>query len=144
MGDAAQEVRRPVDGIDDPKPVSGESAFGRRTTLLAQERIAGKGTTELVDDEVLHRAVGGADHVLHTLEFNGQIGPVVVVSPRQLSGLAGDRLGRQKTGGDVQVVHVGRVPSRPVVGATGPPRSPKESARGDDYAAPQRSAKISY
>ena len=83
--------------------------FGRRAALLAEVRIAGKGGTEGADDEFFHRAVGGADQVLHTLGVNGQIGPVVVVSAGQLSGLAGNRLGRQDTGRDVALFHDGPV-----------------------------------
>ena len=68
--DAAQEIVRAVDRVDDPQAlrIAGE----RRGRLLAEEMIAGKRARDFPANEILDLAVGDADEVLRALLLDRQ------------------------------------------------------------------------
>src|ERR1700677_4412332 len=93
MWDAASEVRRAVDRIDDPRCAS--LACGAGLALLADEAVGRKNLKELPRDERLRLPVHLGQKVLRTLEADRER-LVEETPPRHRAGLTRNRLRREQ------------------------------------------------
>ena len=93
MRHAASEVRRAIDGIDDP----GRAALACRAglALFADKSVAWKNLKQPLGDERLRLAVHLGQKVVRTLEADRER-LVEETAPRQRARLARDRLRREQ------------------------------------------------
>jgi hypothetical protein len=87
---AAQEVVRPVDGVDDPAAI--DRAFEPGRGLLAEEAIAGKRRGQLGANQRLDLAVGAAHEILRPLELDDEPVAVAEMPERERARAARDVL----------------------------------------------------
>ena len=97
VAQAAQEVVRAVDRIDDPDVLGCAGKRCRR--FLAEEGIVRKRRRELAGDEVLDRAIGATDEVLRALVLDDQRVALGEQVARELAGLERDLLRGRIAGG---------------------------------------------